>query len=69
MMKNIELGVQNVIKNNQLKTQSESKNIAEKLKELQPAGSINSVNLMEFTFYGSKKKSFVLGDNRNNFVF
>jgi hypothetical protein len=31
-MKNIELGVQNVIKQNQNKNQSESKHIAEKLR-------------------------------------
>lgn len=27
------------------------------------------MNLMEFTFYGAKKKSYVLGDTKNNFVF
>ncbi len=69
LMKNIEVGVQNVIKQNQQRNQSENKSIADKLKELQPttpAG--NSINLMDLTFYGSKKKSYVLGENKNNFM-
>lgn len=71
-MKNIELGVQNVIKQNQQRNMSENKSIAEKLKEIKP--SLNNtasipINLMEFTFYGAKKKNFALGECKNSFVF
>ena len=71
-MKNIELGVQNVIKQNQQKQMSENKSIAEKLKDIQPVGNATTsigMNLMEFTFYGAKKKSYVLGQGKNSFVF
>ena len=37
LMKNIEVGVQNVIKNNQHKNKSESKQISEKMKEIHPS--------------------------------